>query len=295
MNSKLVSLTTGRTIATPHVVCLVEIQKACAAEGYHVLEITAERLERLADAPCAPEVLEGLRAALGTAAALAVGYESVPDDATWTVSGTVCDRLGAPIAGARVLAYDKDAIKQHDLLGCAFTDADGKFSIGYRDEDFKSRRAVVDFEGNPDVYLELTDIGTGATKRTAPKGEAKRDERFELKVDFGSTTSMLRPIAGYYFIEEDALEDEVDDLEEVIRADPDDAQAHLQLGLCFIELMKADLRQSEWMFPETRNEDDLLVAAALYELDTFAALDPARAGEAERYRRFVEELQSLAL
>ncbi len=295
MNNKLTSLATGDTIANAHTVCLVELQEAFGTDKFHVLEITSAGLDKLADAPCAPEVLDGLRQALGDADALFVGYHGMPEDAEWTIKGSIRDRSGKLLPGLQVLAYDKDTGKKDDFLGCTFTDTEGKYSLAYHESDFKSARALIDLEGNPDLYLEVTDIVRGVTKKTETKGEAKQSEHFELKVDFDSKTKLLRAVVGYYFIEEDRLEDEIEELKDLIKTDADDAQAHFQLGLCFIEMMKADLRKSEWMVPEARHDDDILAVMAIKEFDEALALDPDRDEEAKKYRKYAQELQDLAL
>lgn len=295
--TKLNSLVTGKEIATIDTVCLVDIRKviASSADAYHVLELHKADLEKLADATCGPEVVENLVAALGDAESVTLGYQTLKPESKWTITGRITNRKNAPEVGLCILAYDKDTAKADDFLGCAFTDDEGRFELHYDESDFKSEKALIDFEGNPDIYLDISDVNRKLSKRTSVKGEADKDEHFEVKIDFDSETKTLRPVVGYFFIEEDRLEEEIDDLKEAIKNDPDDAVSHFYLGLCFIEMMKAVFKKAEWMLPEMRLEDDVLAVAAMKELDEVIALDDELAEDAKRYKKFAQELQKLAL
>lgn len=294
---KLTSLTTGETIATIDTVCLVELQKAMSgsSDRYHVMVLNEERLEKLADATCAEQTLSGLTKALGDSESLPLGYHSVNKDSRWTITGQIRDCDDSPLAGLCVLAYDKDAAKKDDFLGCAFTDTEGAFEITYDESDFKRENALIDFEGNPDIYLEISSYDKSLSKRTATKSEAEDEEHFEIKLDTENETELLRPVVGYYYIEENQLENEIAHLEELIKDAPEVADNHFLLGLCFIEMMKADLRKSEWMIPESRLKDDVLASAAIEEFEQVVALDPDREEEAREYQSYVKELQNLAL
>jgi len=295
-STKLTVLATGETISTLDEVCLVDLQKALdAVEGeYHVLQLDREGLSALADATCPQEVAERLTSALGEQQSIRVGYCTFDDEAKWCITGRARDRQDKPITGLRVLAYDKDTVKQDDFLGCAFSDSDGSFEISYAASDFKSEKAFIDLEGNPDIYLVVTDVDSGASKKTVTLGEADQEEHFELKLDLSSATKTLRPIVGYYFIEEDRLNEEVEELTEAIARDPEDTQAHFLLALCNIELMKADLSRAEWINADIRSADDVLAISANNELDIVASQDPDRADEVARYREYVQKLQDLA-
>lgn len=292
--TKLMALDTGKTITTIYTTCLMDLKKGLDDKGYHVLVLTPTDLDKLRDASCEPLVLEHLSGALGGKSEMLFGYAAFKPEARWRVTGEVTDRDGTPLPGLRVLAYDKDVLKDDDFLGVAFTDETGFFEIGYEESDFKSPK-LVDFEGNPDIYIELTDVAGGASKRTVVKGEAEQLEHFDIKVSFDSPTTTLRALAGRYYIEEDMLETEINELTARTRKDPGDADGYFLLGLCLIERVKIDLRRSEWVLGEVRSDDDILAIAAIECFDRVIELDPEREEEARHYRDYAQELQNLTL
>ncbi len=293
--TKLIVLKTGQTIATIDIVCLMDLKKGLDEKGYHVLEVKPTDLDKLRSASCEPVVLETLSDVLGTQGSMLIGYADDKPDANWSVTGRVTDHEDNPLPGLRVLAYDKDVISQDDFLGCTFTNEFGEFEIRYIDEDFKSGRKLVDLEGNPDVYVEISHPVKDVTKRTVVKDESKEEEHFEIKISLESKTKLLRPVVGRYYIEEDALENEIEKLREQITNDPENADLHFNLGICLIELVKADLRKSEWILGEVRSDDDVLAMNAIESLDKAADLDPSLAEEAKHYRDYAQDLQNLAL
>ncbi len=292
--TKLIALDSGKTIATIDVVCLMDLKKGLTEKGYHVLKATPTDLDKLRKATCEPIVLESLSDAVGDGGSLLVGYASVKPDTKWKITGFVTDREANPLVGIRILAYDKDTAKKDDFLGCAFTDEEGCFEIGYNEEDFK-KKGIVDLEGDPDIYLELLDSESGVSKKTAVRGESDKKEHFDLKISLSSETRLLLPIAGRYYIEEDALDKEVEELRARTKQDPEDANGHFLLGLCLIEMVKMDLRKSEWVAGEIRSDDDILAMAAIECFDKVIDLAPDREDEARHYRSYAQELQDLAL
>ena len=77
-------------------------------------------------------------------------------DYTEILMGTVVSREdGQPIGGATVEVYDKDLLSS-DHLGTAHTDENGHFRVSFQWSDYKSI-----FEGRPDVFLKVTDPGSG--------------------------------------------------------------------------------------------------------------------------------------
>lgn len=295
--SKITFLETGETLDAVDQVCFVDIQNTLATSGdeYHVLLLTTSGLEKLSTATCKPAVLEWLTNALGEKDSIHLGYQTIRDETKWTITGQARNRADSPIPGLRVLAYDKDTAKADDFLGCAFADNEGRFEIGYDEADFKSEKSFIDFEGNPDIYLEIMEIPSGRSKRTFTKGEAEQAEHFELKIDLNSKTKTLRSVVGYYFIEEDTLEKELEELKERVTKDHKDTEAHFLLGLCLIEKIKLDLRKSEWVLADVRSNDDVLAVSAINAFNQVAVLDPDREDEAKRYREYIQKLQNLAL
>lgn len=291
--TKLIALDTGKTIATIDVVCLMDLKKGLTEKSYHVLVATPTDLDKLRDATCEPIVLENLADAVGDGSLL-VGYAAEKADAKWQITGALTDRDSKPLSGVRILAYDKDTAKADDFLGCTFTDDSGYFEIGYDEADFKSKK-LIDLEGNPDIYLELSDLESGVEKRTAVRGESDEKEHFDLKISPVSKTRMLQSIAGRYYIEEDLLQKEIDELKALTAQDAQNANGHFLLGLCFIEMVKMDLRKSEWVAGEIRSDDDIFAMLAIECFDKVADLDPDRAEEARHYRSYAQELQDLAL
>lgn len=81
----------------------------------------------------------------------------------WVICGrvTVCDG-GAPVAGVKVSAFDRDWL-QDDPLGTGFTDGSGKFRIDYAGADFRKDILGLNIElyGGPDLYFKVeTPSGT---------------------------------------------------------------------------------------------------------------------------------------
>jgi hypothetical protein len=76
--------------------------------------------------------------------------------------GSVCGVVAAagtaqPVAGALVTAFDTDWL-QHDTLGAAVTDADGRFRIDYLAENFKRTplpHINIEWTGGPDLYFRV--------------------------------------------------------------------------------------------------------------------------------------------
>ena len=80
----------------------------------------------------------------------------------WTICGkvTVC-KTQEPVAGVKVLAFDRDWL-QDDPLGSGITDGAGKFRIDYSSDSFKKTPfAGIDIElfGGPDLYFHIETPG----------------------------------------------------------------------------------------------------------------------------------------
>jgi hypothetical protein len=296
-HTKITLLTTGETIEGVDDSCLAVLQEVLKTveNERHVLLLDREGLDDLVANDCEPALVERLEKALGERPYVEVGFYTAKPTASRRITGRVRNRRDRPIGGLRVLAYDKDTMKQDDFLGCAFTDIRGRFEIGYDESDYKAKKTLFDVEGNPDIYLEVSEIRSNATKRTVTLGEAEAEEHFDLKVDMTSPTPTLRPVVGYYFIEEDKLNEEVHELSEAVKMEPNDTEAHFLLALCYIELMKAALSRAEWIDADVRSSDDALAVSANNELDIVTHQDPDRAEEVSRYREYVQKLQDLAL
>ena len=99
---------------------------------------------------------------------------------TFRVVGTIQeDETSRPLAGLVVRAFDRDLLFD-DKLGFATTDAEGRFDIRYRTEDFSDAREV-----RPDLYLRVYDVaGTALLLETtdAIRWNASRDESYRLLV-----------------------------------------------------------------------------------------------------------------
>ena len=96
------------------------------------------------------------------------------------ISGTVHEaETGRPLANLVVRAFDRDLVFD-DKIGFATTDAQGRFEIRYRTEDFSDLR-----EARPDLYLRVFDVrGTALLLETtdAIRWNASRDEGYRLLV-----------------------------------------------------------------------------------------------------------------
>jgi hypothetical protein len=293
--TKITALDTGKTLATIDVLCLMDLKKTLDGKRYHILEVTPTDLDKSRSVTCSPEVFEGISEALGQKETLLMGYTTLKPEATWKITGVVMDRNNQPLPGLRILAYDKDTLTKDDFLGCDFTDENGAFQVGYEEEDFKGKKRLIDFEGNPDIYLEITDIPTDRTKRTVVRDESDKEEYFELKISFDSDCMVLRPIVGRYFIEEDMLKTEIDEIWSKATQEPNQPDHQFYLGICLIEMMKTDLRKSEWVLGDVRSDDGSLALAAIECFEKVIELDPERAEEAQHYLSYTKELQDLAL
>ena len=75
---------------------------------------------------------------------------------------------GEPMAGATVEVYDKDLLSS-DHLGTAHTDEAGQFRVAFRWSDYKNSV----FEGRPDIFLKVTDAGTGQAMKSEVFSEVR--------------------------------------------------------------------------------------------------------------------------
>lgn len=82
----------------------------------------------------------------------------------WVICGrVVAQKTQQPLSGIHVTAFDADW-RQDDALGCAVTDAEGKFRIDYTRADFTRTplSPIINAEaGSPDLYFKInTPSGT---------------------------------------------------------------------------------------------------------------------------------------
>lgn len=90
-------------------------------------------------------------------------------DFTEILMGTVVRREGGtPITGATVEVYDKDLLSS-DHLGTTHTDDGGRFRLVFLWSDYKSSI----FEGRPDIFLKVTDPGSGRAMKSEVYAELK--------------------------------------------------------------------------------------------------------------------------
>jgi len=100
----------------------------------------------------------------------------MPDD-TWVVNGRVIDAQGNPLSGYLVTVADKDIFRD-DVSGTTTTDANGRYTLSYRTEDFRDV-----LESKPDIYLKVKDP-SGKTVYTSKQiwFEAGRVETIDVIV-----------------------------------------------------------------------------------------------------------------
>jgi len=84
------------------------------------------------------------------------GFERVEENADYHVAGTV-KRNGKSLPGLRVKLSDVDVLLD-DFCGFAFTNEHGFYKISFNVEDFCNLEMSVDFEGLPDLYLEIAQL-----------------------------------------------------------------------------------------------------------------------------------------
>ena len=118
--------------------------------------------------------------------ALGVVFEVEPpgDDGVgpepYKVSGTVTDTAGLPRSGLKVVAYDRD-LRNHQKLGVASTDAEGRYAISYVMDAFS--RADGKAPLAPDVFLEvLPDDGLPPLAVSTVRYQAKPVETIDVEV-----------------------------------------------------------------------------------------------------------------
>ena len=242
-----------------------------------------------------PEVAAELDRALTHAAPLTIGWCPCGGSEEWRISGRIVHRNGRAAPGIHVAAWDQDLFKRDDPLGYTFTDANGSFALHFREIDFKRPIALIDLEHNPDIYLEAYDYRTGRLKRTTVLVETPPEHHFDVKLSFESSTVCLRPVVGAYYIEEDRLLGEIEDLRQSLLKSPGQAQNHFLLALCYTELVKHKLRQSRWQISWPDGDRQSWTNRALQHLDRARALEPERTEQFQQYHLYIEELQNLPL
>ena len=90
-------------------------------------------------------------------------------DYTEILKGIIVRRSEAePIAGATVEVYDKDLLSS-EHLGTTHTDDTGHFRLAFLWSDYKTSI----FEGRPDIFLKVTDPGTGKAMKSKVFSEVK--------------------------------------------------------------------------------------------------------------------------
>ena len=95
----------------------------------------------------------------------------------WTICGrvTVCV-TGQPVAGLKVLAFDRDWLAD-DPLGFGLTDAQGKFRINYVGADFRHGTWInIELFGGPDVYFRI-EGPSGAVLLNEPSSQGRAPSR----------------------------------------------------------------------------------------------------------------------
>lgn len=102
---------------------------------------------------------------------------------TWRrfrVRGVVVEAgTGAPVAGYRVAAFDRDVLSD-DFLGDCDTDAEGRFEIRFLETDFKDVMEV-----RPDLYLQVFEPGSLeplVDTSSHLREDADTDEHFEIRI-----------------------------------------------------------------------------------------------------------------
>ena len=117
--------------------------------------------------------------------ALGVVFEVEPpgDDGVgpepYKLSGTVTDTAGLPRSGLKVVAYDRD-LRNHQKLGAASTDAEGRYAISYVMDAFS--RADGKAPLAPDVFLEvLPDDGLPPLAVSTVRYQAKPVETIDVE------------------------------------------------------------------------------------------------------------------
>ena len=93
----------------------------------------------------------------------------------YKISGKIKDKIGRPLPGLFVEAYDSD-IGVDDFLGVAESDSDGQFEIIFDDSSFKGL-----FERKPDEYLVIRDAYR-ILHKTQIQSESGNNKYFEIKI-----------------------------------------------------------------------------------------------------------------
>ena len=85
-----------------------------------------------------------------------LGFERVDEHAAYHVSGTII-RDDEHLPGLRVKLCDVDVLIE-DFCGFAFTNHNGFYKISFNLEDFANFEIGVDFEGLPELRLEIAQL-----------------------------------------------------------------------------------------------------------------------------------------
>lgn len=90
--------------------------------------------------------------------------------------GKIRDKNNKLVRGFKILAYDSDTFGRDDFLGESKTDSCGKFEIGFDDSQYNG---FLEFDGRPDIYLEIYDRGGKRVIRTRIE-KTKRDIEYQI-------------------------------------------------------------------------------------------------------------------
>lgn len=106
------------------------------------------------------------------------------------------NKTNIPIKDLLVRAFDVDYLTQDDFLGEAHTDAQGKFTITYRESDFVKNILEAFFEGGPDIVLYIY-APDGSLLHTTPKRSgAHRFEQFTIRIQYSPDLHLPVRMAG---------------------------------------------------------------------------------------------------
>ena len=111
-----------------------------------------------------------------------LAFERAVEEPEYCLSGRVIG-AGEQQAPLRIAAYDRDTASD-DFCGLAYTSPAGRYRIPFSKDDF-SLKAPFDFEGAPELYLEIArlDLVTGAfaeEKRMDVPESSERHVMFHL-------------------------------------------------------------------------------------------------------------------
>lgn len=135
-----------------------------------------------------------IRAVLPAIAALALAGQAMADT---TISGTIQNKSGKPIAGARVIAWDSDPTSKDDRMGDARTDRNGRYTIRYKNDTWDGANKTLSLGNSwrPDIYITVDIRSRGQWERIGKSDilpDQPEDKRAKISLRLDHRNAFVR-------------------------------------------------------------------------------------------------------